>query len=450
MQKNEKYRATITNLTLEGNGVCHIDGMVVFVPHTAIGDEISVQIVKVLPKYAYGRVVEIITPSPDRIDPLCPYSTCGGCLFWHIRYEAELAVKEKAVIDAFTRIGKLSPTILPIVESPTQTHYRNKAQYPFARDSEGKPILGFYARRSHRVIPVAQCPLQPRVFGEIVTVVLDYVQAHRFSIYDETTGNGILRHLYLRCGAHSGQIGVCFVVRRSLYRQLMPLARQLIARFPNIVSVSENINPEKTNVILGETTTPLIGPLTVSDTMCGIPVDLSPTAFYQVNTLAAEKLYSIAGQFAKLTGKELLLDLYCGVGTIGLSLATRVGRLVGVEIIPKAVENAYYNAARAGITNAKFICGDVGKVAQDLLESGQHPDVVMIDPPRRGCDGATIEVIEKMHPSRIVMISCNPSTAARDCSLLSKEGYVVKCVQPVDLFPRTGHVECVVLLEAKA
>ena len=446
LKKNEIYETKIIDLTIEGNGVCRIENMAVFVPNTAVGDYIRVKIVKVLKNYAFGIMEELLEKSPERITPCCNLKQCGGCVFQHISYAAELHVKEKAVKDAFTRIGKLFPKFLPIIGADQRIRYRNKAQYPFALDKDGKAILGFYARRSHRVIPVKDCLLQPVIFAKIAQKVLEYVRENHVTIYNETTGKGDLRHLYLRCGYHSGEVMVCFVVRTFIRQELEPLVHLLTKLFPMIRSVCMNCNPKQTNVILGNHTEVLWGSNTICDTMCRVSVNISPESFYQVNTAQAERLYDIAKDFAQLTGKQRLLDLYCGAGTIGLSMADQVAELIGVEIVPKAVHNAKKNAEHAGIKNCKFYCGDAGNISTKLIQQGRIPDVIVVDPPRKGCDQLTIQAIVQMQPERVVMISCNPSTAARDCGILHSCGYVVQLVQPIDLFPETGHVECVVLL----
>lgn len=446
LQKNEIYETEIQDLTIEGSGVCRINNMAVFVPGTAIGDRIRVKIVKVLKSYAFGIVEALLEASPDRISPACSLKQCGGCVFQHVTYEAELRVKEKMVQDAFTRIGKLSPEFLPILGGAQRTRYRNKAQYPFALDREGKPVLGFFARRSHRVIPVEDCLLQPKKFSEIAKVILKFVRENQIPIYDETTGKGDLRHLYLRCGQYSGEVMVCFIVRTPIRPKLEPLVQILTAQFPDIRCICMNCNPKKTNVILGDQTETLWGSSTIKDKMCDVTVDISPESFYQVNTLQAERLYGVAKDFAQLTGTQRLLDLYCGAGTIGLSMADHVQELIGVEIVPEAVENAKRNAQRAGVNNAKFFCGDAGIIAARLVQQGEMPDVIVVDPPRKGCDNTAIQAMVQLQPQRIVMISCNPATAARDCAMLSELGYVVHRVQSVDLFPGTGHVETVVLM----
>ncbi len=443
--KNELIELTITGMTAEGNGVGRYEGEAVFVPDTAVGDEIICKIVKPLKRYAFGIIDTLKTPSPDRIKPDCSVAKpCGGCLFRHLQYDAELKIKETIVRDAFTRLGGLSPDFLPILGCTDTDGYRNKAQYPIALQN-GKAVCGFYARRSHRLIPYTDCNLQPPVFSEILSAALERINASNLPPYDETSHKGLLRHIYLRRGAHSGEIMLCFVMRKNS-PLLRTIAEEMMRLFPDIKSVCVNLNPDKTNVILGKETLCIRGSETITDIMCGNRISLSPASFYQVNTLQAERLYQIAAEFAQLTGQETLLDLYCGAGTIGLSMAKRVKRLVGVEIIPQAVENAKQNAAANGIENAEFYCGDAGTIAEQLVEKGEAPDVIVVDPPRKGCDQATIAAVVKMSPRRVVMISCNPATAARDCALFDQLGYHTETVRAVDLFPRTGHTECIVKL----
>ena len=446
LEKNQVHTAEITGLTSEGSGVCRIDGMAVFVPETAVGDVCEVRIVKVLKSYAFGIVEKLITPSPDRIGDNCPvYKKCGGCLLRHISYEAECRTKNDIVRDAFERIGGLTPQFDDFLGAEATERYRNKAQYPLAVQ-EGRAVCGFYAPRSHRVIPVENCALQPEVFSDIIKTILDYINEKKLSVYDETSNTGILRHIYLRRGAHSGEMMVCLVVRQDISRQLSAMCRTLTEKFSDIKSIVMNINSRKTNVILGDECVTLWGNDVISDTMCGNTVEISPLSFYQVNTVQAEKLYGKALEYAAPENNEVIADLYCGAGTIGLSMAKQAAKIVGVEIVPQAVENARKNALRNNIANAEFHCGDAGEVFGKLRKQGGKPDIIVVDPPRKGCSAETIDVMAEAAPRKIVMISCNPATAARDARLLSERGYSVDKVCGVDLFPRTGHVECVVLL----
>ncbi len=446
MQKNEIFKTEIIGMTAEGSGVCRIDGMAVFVPMTAVGDKLTVRIVKVLKSYAFGIIDKLLVPAEGRQEPDCPvFRQCGGCVFRHVTYEAELQYKAQVVEDAFRRIGGLYPEFEPIVGDTVRTGYRNKAQYPVT-EQDGHLVCGFYARHSHRVVPFTECCLQPAAFTELLAVLLPFLESCGVTAYNEQRHTGELRHIYLRRGAHSGEMMLCLVVRMSICKKVQKKLDVLTAQFPALVSVAESINPDRTNVILGKTLHVLFGKGTITDTMCGNTVELSPMAFYQVNTEQAERLYAIGKEYAALTGKELLLDLYCGTGTIGLSMADAAAQVIGVEVIPEAVENARVNAMHSGVDNAVFYCGDAGEIAQRLCEQGIAPDVIVLDPPRKGCDSQTVQNCAAMMPERIVMISCNTATAARDCARFAELGYETVKVRAVDMFPGTAHVECVVLI----
>ncbi len=461
LAKNQVFTAEITDISSEGSGVCRINDIAVFVPNTAVGDVAEIKIVKVMSRYAYGIVEKLITPSTDRIEPVCPkYKICGGCVFMHMSYEAECRIKSNIVTEAFARIGHLVPKeILPIFSSDSIEGYRNKAQYPYAdykyTDNKVFPKFGFYAPRSHRLVPVTYCVLQPVAFGDILRHCEEELGTADFNAitpYNEESGNGVLRHLYIRQGFHSKEIMVCFVTAKDsnlIRKQLTDLGNALIADTHEIKSVMMNVNPQKTNVILGKKTVCLIGKDTIADTLCGVPVSLSPQSFYQVNTAQAEKLFAEAKRLAAPKKDELLLDLYCGAGAIGLSMADTVGKVIGVEVVPQAIEDAKANAKRAGISNAEFFAGDAGEIAAKFAAEGRKPDIIVLDPPRKGCDTLTLDACLEMAPSRIVMISCNPSTAARDAAYLCENGFTLDVLRPADFFPRTKHVECVVLMSRK-
>lgn len=445
MTKNDIVTLEITALTSEGSGVARLDGMVVFTPFTAVGDVVEARIVKCLKSYCYAKIERIITPSPDRVENDCPvFGKCGGCTFRHISYEAELRAKDDIVRSAFTRIGGFSPEFLPIAGSEACERYRNKLQMPLAKQPDGTLACGFFSERSHRVIPIEDCLLQPEIFSEITRFVLKRACDLKISVYNEEKHEGVLRHIFLRKGHYSGEICVVLVAKRKV-PEFDRLSRDLCDKFPEITGVVLNINTEKTNVILGEREITLRGRAEIFDAMCGVPVEISPKSFYQVNTPAAENLYRRAAEFAQPSGK-LLLDLYCGTGTIGLSMAKDAQKIIGAEIVPEAVENAKKNAARRGIANAEFICADAAQAAKQLQERGLKPDVILLDPPRKGCGDETLAACVSMQPERIVMISCNPATAAKDCRFLSENGYEVRTVRAFDLFPRTKHVETAVLL----
>lgn len=449
MRKNDIVEIEVTALTNEGSGVGRYDGMAVFVPFSAVGDLIECRIVKVLKSYAYGKIERIIIPSSDRAENDCPvFGKCGGCAFRHITYEAELVAKAGFVRDAFCRIGGLEPEFLPIRGSDSCERYRNKLQMPLDKSSSGEVVCGFFSERSHRVIPIDDCLLQPEIFSEIAAFIKAEAARLKISVYNEQKHEGVLRHIFLRRGYHSGEICAVLVAKRKT-PELSTLAAALEKKFPEIKGVAVNINPDRTNVILGERDILLCGRAEIRDTMCGVEVELSPKSFYQVNTPAAENLYRQAAEFAQPDGKTLL-DLYCGAGTVGLSMAGRAAKIIGAEIIPEAVENARRNAENSGFTNAEFICADAGEAANSLADRGVMPDVILLDPPRKGCDENTLSACVKMDPERIVMISCNAATAARDCKFLSENGYSIQVVRAFDLFPRTKHVECVVLMTRSA
>lgn len=445
-EKNQIYTAEITGLTSEGNGVCRIDGMAVFVPETAVGDIAEIKIVKVLSSYGFGIVNKITVPSPDREIRQCEvYKKCGGCVFRHISYEAECRAKDETVRSAFERIGGLSPIYDDFIPSENPDRYRNKAQYPLASLS-GKAVCGFYAPRSHRVVPVKDCPLQPKIFAQIIDVILDYINEKHISVYDENTHTGLLRHIYLRRGCYSKEIMVCLAARKNISRQLNALCRKLTDNFPDIQSIVLNINPDKTNVILGKECLTLWGNNIISDTMCGNKIGISPLSFYQINTPQAEKLYAKALEYAAPKKNDIIADLYCGAGTIGLSMAQYAGKIIGIEIVPEAVENARQNAAANEISNAEFFCGDSGEVFAQLHKKTCSPNIIIVDPPRKGCSQDTLDNVISSSPKKIIMISCNPSTAARDAKFLAQNGFSVDKVCGADLFPGTRHVECVVLM----
>lgn len=446
LEKNQLFTAEIEDISSEGSGVCRIDGFTVFVPDTAVGDVISLKIVKVLKSYAYGIIDRIITPSADRTENDCPYyKKCGGCIFRHISYDAECRIKDNIVRNAFKRIGGIEPQFEEFLAAENTSGYRNKAQYPVAMN-EGKAVCGFFAPRSHRLVSLTDCALQPTVFKKILETVLDYLNNKNISAYDEQSHTGLVRHIYIRKGAHSGEIMLCIVARKDISRQLSALCRIITEKFPDVKSIVMNINPDKTNVILGKKCVTLYGSDTISDVMCGKTIEISPLSFYQVNTVQAERLYSKALEYASPDKNDIIADLYCGAGTIGLSMAESAGKIIGIEIIPQAVENARKNALINSINNSEFHCGDAGKIFEELRSNGCSPDIIVIDPPRKGCSADTIEAIAKASPKKIVMISCNPATAARDAKMLGELGYTAVKAVGADLFPRTKHVECVVLM----
>lgn len=445
-KKNDLIPLEIQSVTNEGQGVGRYEGMAVFVPHTAPGDRLTVRIVKVLSSYCYGIIQEIHAPGPGRIDPACPVCRrCGGCSLQHLSYEEELRIKKGWIEDAVSRIGGLSVPVEGILPSPRVTGYRNKAQYPIGKGPDGA-YCGFYAPRSHDIVPFDGCLLQPPFFGDILRAVCRYIDQSGREPYCEAAGKGLFRHLYLRWGESTGEVMVCLVINGESIPQAQRLVSLVRAACPKVTSILLNRNTQRTNVILGKETRVLFGEPCIRDVLAGVEVEISPLSFYQVNHQGAELLYRQAAELADLSPGDLLLDLYCGAGTIGLSMARQAGELVGVEVVESAVRDAEKNALKSGIRNARFLCADAGKAAARLEAEGLRPNVVVLDPPRKGCDTATLEAVARMAPERIVMVSCNPSTMARDLRRLEEKGYLARTVRGVDMFPRTGHVEAVCLL----
>lgn len=449
LKKNDEIQLTVKGCTVQGSGVCDYNGMTVFVRGAVTGDHIIAHIIKVKKTYAVGIIKKITQRSPIRTKPDCAVSDkCGGCCFAHISYAAELEIKQTQVADNFKRIGGIDIDLKPIIGSPSSVRYRNKAQYPVGKDSDFAKI-GFYAPMSHRIIDCADCALQPEDFKRVVDVFRDWIREKKISVYDETSHKGLLRHIYIRKGFATGEIMVCLVANGKI----IPFTDELVAvlkdEISGLKSVILNVNTKNTNVVLGEECITLYGSDYITDELCGLKFNISPLSFYQVNHDGAQILYNKAKEYAGLSGNETLIDLYCGTGTIGLTMAREAKQLIGVEIVPQAVENAKKNAELNSIDNARFICADASEAAEILLKEGIKPDVVILDPPRKGCDGALIETVSKMSPERVVYVSCDSATLARDCARFIEVGYEVAEATPVDMFPRTGNVECVAYLKRR-
>ncbi|MBR2732526.1 MAG: 23S rRNA (uracil(1939)-C(5))-methyltransferase RlmD [Clostridia bacterium] len=445
LHKNDVVTLTVDACTIDGSGIGRADGMAVFLPAAAVGDTVSAHILKVKKNYAFAKVAQVIAPSPDRIPPACPvFPRCGGCAFQHIAYEAECRIKAQHVADCLQRIGGVTPAVQPLLAAPETRHYRNKAQYPLAL-RDGQLQIGFYAPHSHRVVHCPDCSLQPPEFAQILAVFERWIRESGVSIYDETAHAGLLRHIYLRKGAATGELMVCAVINGERLPREAALVEALQA-VPGVKSILLNSNTADTNVVLGPACRTLWGADAIEDRLCGLTFRISPLSFYQVNRDQAERLYQTAADYAALTGSETLLDLYCGTGTIGLTMAHKTKRLIGVEVVPAAIEDAKINALRNGIHNAEFLCADAGEAAKTLRERGLQPDVVILDPPRKGCSPETVAQVAAFRPDRIVYVSCDPATLARDCAAFAEHGYQPVSATPVDLFPRTGHIETVVLL----
>ncbi len=445
LKKNDEIKLNIEAMTSEGSAVSHWEGMAVFVRGAVPGDEILAHIIKVSKSYAIGIIKEIISPSPSRIESDCPVSDkCGGCSLRNMTYDEELKYKKSRVEDAIKRIGHLDIPVMDIIGADEINHYRNKAQYPVLIENGGL-MAGFYAYKSHRIIPCDSCHLQQREFDDCLEAFAKWVKKAGITSYDEKTGRGLLRHIYLRKAVKTGEIMACAVINGNMLPQKELLIEEL-EKVSSVKSICFNVNKSKSNVILGSKTEVIWGSETITDILLGKKFEISPESFYQVNHAQCEKLYSKAIEYAALNDEQTLVDLYCGAGTIGLSMAEKAKQVIGIEIVPDAIKNAKQNAKINGITNAQFICADALEGAKQLQARGIKTDVVVLDPPRKGCDKALFDVISLLSPKRIVYVSCDSATLARDLAILDEKGYKALEITPVDMFPRTTHVENVVLI----
>ena len=487
--KNEIYEAVVTDYTAEGQGVAHIEGCAVFLPNAIAGEKYTVRIEKAAKNWAAGKIVEVLERSPHRVNRECPVAKlCGGCDFWHMDYEEETRLKADRVRQCLNRIGGENLAEMPILSAPTCYGYRTKAQYPVAaqiikmakschsersdkvaksknlgtddtakilrraslaqddnRVQKGRVYAGLFKAGTHQVVENDRCLILPEESDRVRKIVVDYVNHYRISAYDEETHKGLLRHIYVRRGAVSGQVLVCLVING----RKLPHTEDLVKRLqgvPGFTSLVLSVNTKPGNTILGDEFITLYGPGYIEDTLCGLNFRLSARSFYQINHHQAQRLYEAAIAQAEITKEDLVLDLYCGVGTITLAMAKAAGKVIGVEVVEQAVEDAKENAKRNGTPNAEFFCGDAGKAALELEAKGIKPDVIVVDPPRKGLNSDTIEALSKMSPRRIVYVSCDPATLARDVALLKERGYVLKNAMAADLFPRCSHVESIVCL----
>jgi 23S rRNA (uracil1939-C5)-methyltransferase len=472
MQKNDEIILDITDMSVGGEGIGKWDGMAFFVKDAIVGDRIRARITRLKKTYGYARVEEILEPSENRVEPPCPISRrCGGCQLQCMSVEAQLGFKQELVRGDLIRLGGFAPELIdrvmePIVGPDQPFRYRNKAQFPIGKDRDQNPQAGFYAARSHSIIPVKDCLLGVEENGQILELVLDYMRAYHISPYDETTGKGLVRHVLIRCGFSTGELMVALVINGKK----LPHADALVRRLSDVQgmrSISININQKKTNVILGAETVCIWGEPYITDhiylrdcrddrflrTDQAVAFQISPGSFYQVNPIQTEKLYSLALEYAGLTGKENVWDLYCGIGTISLFLAGHAAQVYGVEIVPEAIEDARKNAALNGIENARFFVGKAEEILPEFYRAQaesnvmSHPDVIVVDPPRKGCDALCLETMLAMQPDRIVYVSCDPATLSRDLRILCDGGYELKRVRPLDQFLHTVHVEVVTCLQ---
>ena len=444
-KKNATLTLEITGYTAEGMGVARWDGRVVFVPGTILGERWEVQLLKVKTNVAWGRAVRLLAPSPERVELDCPLAgRCGGCQYRHMTYEEELRAKRQRVQDALTRVGGVSLELPQVLGAEDPLRYRNKVQFPVAQEKRGLAV-GYYRSRSHDVLDVADCLLQPEAVTTLRRAFKGWMERYRVPAYDEGTRQGLIRHLYVRTN-QAGEALCCVVANGARLPHAPELVQALRQAAPALAGLVLNTNTKDTNVILGPSYRTIWGRDFLEERLCGMTFRLSVPSFFQINRAQTERLYAQALEFAGLTGRETVLDLYCGIGTISLALAQRAGQVIGAEIVPEAVQDAQANAARNQVDNARFLCGDAGEAAFQLAAEGVRPQVICVDPPRKGLAPEVPEILASMAPERIVYVSCDPATLARDVKRFGELGYPAVKAQAVDLFPRTAHVETVVLL----
>ena len=446
IRKNTVHTLDITGYTAEGMGVARLEGRVVFVPFTIQGERWRVRLEKVNKNMAWGRGVELLLPSPKRIVPDCPlYGKCGGCQFRHMTYEEELRAKGQRIADALERVGRVRLDLPPVLGAEDPLRYRNKVQFPVSQGRRGLSI-GYYRPRSHDVLDAPDCPLQPEAVTRLRGAFKTWMEEHAIPAYDEATGKGLVRHLYVRTNSREESL-VCVVANGEILPHSDTLVKALRRSHPGLAGVVLNINTRGTNVILGDRFVALWGQDWLEEELCQLSFRLSVPSFFQVNLAQTQRLYQTALELAQLSGSETVLDLYCGIGTISLALARRAVRVIGAEIVPRAIEDAKENETRNGVSNAEFFCGDAGAVARRLAEEGIRPQVICVDPPRKGLAPEVPAILAAMGPERIVYVSCDPATLARDVDRFSRLGYRAVRARGIDLFPRTAHVETAMLLE---
>ncbi|MCB2293436.1 23S rRNA (uracil(1939)-C(5))-methyltransferase RlmD [Clostridium algoriphilum] len=450
VEKNMDYIMTIDNMGYEGEGVGKIDNFTVFVAGAIVGEKVQIKIVKVSKKFAFGKLLEVIDPSKSRVEPVCSiYKNCGGCNIQHIDYKAQLDFKTNRVVQVINRIGKLDDVIVhPTLGMESPYNYRNKVQLP-ASNKNTEVKIGFYAARSHDIIDMEICHIQDSVADLVVKLTRQWIKEFNIESYNEENHQGILRHIMIRKGIKTGEVMVVLVTNGKNLPHKEEFIALISKKIKGLVSVIQNVNSDKTNVILGPLCVTLWGKDSITDYIGKFKFEVSALSFFQVNSIQTEVLYSKALEYANLNGGEVVLDAYCGTGTISLFLSQKAKKVYGVEIVPEAIENAKINAKENDVHNTEFIVGEAEKIIPRLIDDGVRADVVVVDPPRKGCDKTLLEAISHMGPRTIVYVSCDPGTLARDLGILDELGYKTLEIQPVDMFPQTAHIECVVNLVRK-
>ena len=450
VEKNKEYIVEIIDNGFEGEGIAKVDNFTIFVPGAIKGEKIKILIVKVLSSHAFGKILEIIKKSDARQEVDCTtYKRCGGCNMRHIKYEKTLEMKQNAVQSLVNKTLKNKIQVKPTIGMKNPLYYRNKAQYPIRINKNGEPVIGVFANRTHEVIPIEKCLIQNLISEEIAKTVLEFIKKNKISVYNEKTIKGLFRHIVIKVGIKTNEVMCILVINGKQIPKENELVEILTKKYPNIKTIVKNINTKNTNVILGKENINIYGNGYIEDKLGEYTFKISPLSFYQVNPIQAEKLYNIGVDAAKITKNDTVFDLYCGIGTISLFMAKYAKKVYGVEIVEQAIEDAKENAKINNVNNTKFIAGDTEIILDDLINNKNIvPDVIMVDPPRKGLDNKSIDNILKIKPDRFVYISCNPATLVRDLAKF-EEIYDVKEIQPVDMFPFTGHVECVAVLNLK-
>ena len=451
VKKNEKYIVDIIDNGFGGEGIAKIDGFTIFIPNTLKGEKCEVLIVKVLSSQAYGKVVRILEASEDRVEPDCiTYQRCGGCDLRHMNYNATLNLKRNTVQSLINKSLKSKTEAKTTIGMKNPYNYRNKAQFPVGLDKDGNPTVGVFAQRSHTIIPIQNCKIQNEISQEIAKSIIEFIHENKISVYNEERQTGSIRHIVVKVGKYTNQIMCILVINEEIGEVAeSKLVKLLCSKYKNIKTIVKNINNKNTNVILGNKNINLYGDGYIEDILGEYTFKISPMSFYQVNPVQAEVLYNTAIEAAKLSKEDILCDLYCGIGTIGIFASKHVKQVYGIEIVEQAIEDAKTNVKMNKVNNVEFICGDVEFAFDELINKKQIiPTAIIVDPPRKGLDEKTVQNILKIKPVKLVYISCNPATMVRDIAKL-EEVYEVKKIQPVDMFPYTSHVECVTVLQLK-
>ena len=447
MKKNEEYVVDIIDNGFQGEGIAKIDGITVFIPNVLKGEKVKIKILKVTSSYSFGKVLEIINKSPNREKEDCvTYTRCGGCTMRHINYETTLEIKKNSVKSTLKKALGREIEILDVIGMENPYNYRNKLQYPIGISEEGKPAMGVFAERTHRIISTKECRIQNNLTQKIANDIFKLILENNISVYNEKICKGSIRHIVIRIGKKTNEIMITLVTNTKEVENIDKLVKNIVLKYPEIKTIVKNINSKNTNVILGNTNEILYGDGYIYDYLGDYKFKISPMSFYQVNPVQTEKLYSKAVEYADITGKETVFDLYCGIGTIGIFASKNIKKLYGIETIPEAIEDAKENAKLNNIKNAEFFVGDVEeKLPNFIKENNIKPDVVFIDPPRKGCDKTALETLLQITPKKIVYVSCNPATLGRDLKTL-EEKYELKSIAICDMFPFTSHVETVTAL----